>query len=234
MEWWSSGVLEIPYSSTPSVLPVIARRFHLEVGTARIYCRTMKPISLLMVIAALGTPLCSQAQDAATQERLDKLAGQIENLIEAQRVQQKHIDALAKEIESLRDQASKPTGNYASQDDLKRLADALKDVDRKRMEDAEKVSSQLAKLGKTLTATPPPPKKNSGSTTDVSTTEKPPKDEKGYPYTIQAGDTLSAIVQAYRDKNIKVSTDQILKANPGLKAESLKVGQKIWIPAPQT
>jgi LysM repeat protein len=194
----------------------------------------MKRISLLMVIAALSAPLCARAQDAATQERLDKLAGQIEDLIASQRAQQKHIEALAKEIESLREQASKPTGNYASQDDLKRLAEAVKDIDRKRIEDAEKVSTQLAKLGKTLTATPPPPKRNTPGNTEMSTTDKPPKEEKGYPYTIQAGDTLSAIVQAYRDKNIKVSTDQILKANPGLKAESLKVGQKIWIPAPQT
>jgi len=34
---------------------------------------------------------------------------------------------------------------------------------------------------------------------------------------VQKGDTLSTIVQAYRDKNIKVSKDQILKANPDLK-----------------
>jgi LysM repeat protein len=29
-----------------------------------------------------------------------------------------------------------------------------------------------------------------------------------------------------------VTTDQILKANPGLNPNSLKVGQKIFIPAP--
>jgi len=31
-----------------------------------------------------------------------------------------------------------------------------------------------------------------------------------------------------------VSTEQILKANPGLTAEKLRVGQKILIPAPQS
>ena len=50
---------------------------------------------------------------------------------------------------------------------------------------------------------------------------------------IQSGDTLSAIVQAYKEKNIKVTVAQILKANPGLKAERLIVGTKIFIPAPQ-
>ena len=49
---------------------------------------------------------------------------------------------------------------------------------------------------------------------------------------IQSGDTLDAIVQAYKEKNIKVTVAQILKANPGLKAERLRVGQKIFIPAP--
>lgn len=51
---------------------------------------------------------------------------------------------------------------------------------------------------------------------------------------MKKGDTLSTIVQAYRDNNIKVTMDQILKANPGLKPERMRVGQKIFIPAPQS
>lgn len=175
----------------------------------------------------------AQAQDAATEERLNKLAGQIEDIIATQRAQQKSMDALSREIESLREHANKPTASYATPDDLKRVADAVKEVDRKRIEDAEKVSAQLAKLGKTLSAPPPVAKKAPATTnTEAASNDKPAKDEKGFPYTIQSGDTLSIIVQAYREKNIKVSTDQILKANPGLKADKLKVGQKIWIPAP--
>jgi len=50
---------------------------------------------------------------------------------------------------------------------------------------------------------------------------------------IQSGDTLDAIVLAYREKSIKVTVAGILKANPGLKAERLIVGKKIFIPAPQ-
>jgi LysM repeat protein len=40
-------------------------------------------------------------------------------------------------------------------------------------------------------------------------------------------------VQAYKDQGIKLTEKQILSANPGLVPEKLKVGQKIWIPAPQ-
>ena len=47
-----------------------------------------------------------------------------------------------------------------------------------------------------------------------------------------AATRLLAIAKAYRAQGIKVTTDQILKANPGLDAKNMKVGQKIFIPAP--
>ena len=50
---------------------------------------------------------------------------------------------------------------------------------------------------------------------------------------IQSGDTLSVIVKAYAEKNIKVTVDQIVAANPGLNPKRLRVGQKVFIPAPQ-
>lgn len=191
----------------------------------------MKRFCLLACLAALLIPGIVRAQDAATQERLDKLSGQIEDLLAAQRAQQKQIEALAKEIENVREQAAKPTGNYASAEDLKALRESLREVDRKRVEDSEKVSKLLDKLSKTVATSAPPPRRRDPAPAEP---EKPAKDEKGYSYVVQSGDTLSVIVQAYREKNIKITTDQILKANPGLKAEKLKVGQKIWIPAPQT
>jgi LysM repeat protein len=54
--------------------------------------------------------------------------------------------------------------------------------------------------------------------------------ENGYEYKVAAGDTLSIIAKAYREQGIKVTAEQILKANPGLNPNSLKVGQKIFIP----
>jgi len=57
--------------------------------------------------------------------------------------------------------------------------------------------------------------------------------EKGFEHTVASGDTLSTIVQAYKKKGIKVTVDQILKVNPGLVPEKMKVGQKIFIPAPE-
>ncbi|HEY2081310.1 MAG TPA: LysM peptidoglycan-binding domain-containing protein [Verrucomicrobiae bacterium] len=188
----------------------------------------MKRISFLLMTALLAAPAVAPAQDAATEERLNKLSAQIDVLIEAKDAQNKKIDDLQSQIRDLQSQVSKPSGNYASADDVKQLADAVKEVDKKRQEDNEKVLNELEKLGKTLGST---------SVRRNSTVEsRPPVDVNPnaahFEYTVQAGDTLSAIVKAYRDKNIKITSSQILAANPGLKPENMKVGQKIVIPAP--
>ena len=175
-----------------------------------------------------------RAQDAATQERLDKLAGRIEDLTAAQDALRKQMNGLSKELESVREQSGKPNTSYARQEDLKGLAESIKEVDRKRIDDAEKIHSELLKLrnGLEKSLTPPKPKP-AAPPREKTVPEKPARDEKVFPYVIQSGDTLSAIVQAYKEKNIKVTAAQILNANPGLKAERLIVGTKIFIPAPQ-
>ena len=196
------------------------------------YCRRMKRISLLLVSLALFAPSMLRAEDAATEERLNKLAGRIEDLIAGQDALRKKVDGLERELANLREQMGKPTGNYAGEEDLKRVAKAVEEVDRKRLEDAEKVKSELLKLQKAVTSAPAVRPRASG-TTEEPARSKPEVSEKGYEYIIKKGDTLSTIVQAYREKNIKVTTDQILKANPSLKPEKMYIGQKIFIPAPK-
>ncbi|HTL55248.1 MAG TPA: LysM peptidoglycan-binding domain-containing protein [Candidatus Limnocylindrales bacterium] len=191
----------------------------------------MKRIAFLLAVLTLCSVAWSRAQDAATEERLNKLAGQIEDLRAGQEALHKQVETLIKEFENLREQAAKPTGNYAAQEDLKRVADAVKDVDQKRIEDAEKIRVELLNLRKGLLAAPPSKKSAPQTSTDVTPSDKP---EKGFEYVVQNGDTLSTIVKACRDKNLKVTVDQILKANPDLKPEKMRVGQKIFIPAPKS
>src|SRR5215472_14193461 len=123
----------------------------------------MKPISILLAAAALTAGPAVRAQDAATEERLNKLAGQIEDLRAGQDALGKRLEALTKDIDGLRSALDKPAGNYAGQDDLKRLAEAVKEVDRKRLEDYDKIRSELLKLGKTLSAPAQPTKKSSAA-----------------------------------------------------------------------
>ncbi len=175
------------------------------------------------------------AQDTATQQQIDELNGRIQNLQDMQAVQGKRIDALEKEISELRDKSSQPPAAApASADDLKKLADQVQEIDRKRQEDRELILKEIEKLGK-VSGSPaashkPPPTLSTPAAENPTPAATGP--QKGYDYTIQRGDTLLAIAKAYRDQGIKVTTDQILKANPGLDPKSLIVGKKIFIPSP--
>lgn len=170
----------------------------------------------------------ARAQDAAIEERLNKLSGYIEDLLAAQAEQQKRIAALSREIESLREQINRPSVGYASAEDVRKLAEKIQEIDQKRLADNEKILKELerlARLGSARAASP-----------DVKPVEPKPASgpataEKGYEYVIQSGDTLSGIVAACREKGLKVTVERILKANPGLKERSLRPGQKIFIPA---
>ncbi len=193
----------------------------------------MKRIAFLITAAAVCFTPWMRAQDAATEERLNKLTGQIEDLRSANEALRKQLESLLKEIELVREQAGKPTGNYASQEDLNRLRDAIKEVDKKRLDDGEKVRTELLNIRKAVLTQPSLPKKSAV----VPTSETPSSDkpQKGFEYVVQKGDTLSLIAKACREeKNIKVTTDQIQKANPGLKADRLVPGQKLFIPGPQS
>ncbi len=193
----------------------------------------MKRISIILSVLALCMTLAARAEDAATEERLNQLGGKIEDLIASHEAQRKRVAELAREIDSLRDQQSKPTGNFASQEDLKRLADAVKEVDRKRMDDNEKIHTDLMKLSKSLSVPLPKPiRKPVTAPSDQPPTDKSARKEDFAEYVVQSGDTLSVIIQAYREKNVKVTVEQIIKANPGLVPEKMKIGQKILIPLP--
>jgi len=192
----------------------------------------MKRIFFFLVALSLCGGRGLRAQDAATEERLSKLNGLVQDLLEDKAHQKKQIESLAKELQSLREQMAKPAGNFASEDDVRTLAKKLQEIDQKRVEDNERIVKEIEKLGKTMSG--PPAGKKPRPTPEPANNPNPPgtAPEKGFEYTIASRDTLSTIVQAYKEKGVKVTVDQILKANPGLKEKSLKVGQKIFIPAP--
>jgi outer membrane murein-binding lipoprotein Lpp len=87
---------------------------------------SMKRIAIVAVGIALLAGAAVRAQDASTEERFNKLSGQIEDLRANQESLTRKIEALAQAIEGLRGQVNKPAGNYASDEDLKRLAEAVK------------------------------------------------------------------------------------------------------------
>ena len=76
--------------------------------------------------------------------------------------------------------------------------------------------------------------KNEGTgadeTPEIGAPADPATPQTGFEYKVQAGDSLSAIIKAFRAKGVKTSLTQVLKANPGLNANTLYVGKTIFIP----
>jgi len=203
----------------------------LEFAGRRFYCRLMKRISFFLMTALLMAPVVVPAQDAAVEERLSSLSAQIDVLKEAKELQNKRIEALEKQVSDLQAQVSKPSGDYASTDELKKVADAIREVDKKRQADSENVADQLEKLRKALIGGGAG--RRTTSTSSSTDTPKTTFDATAphMEHKVESGETLSAIIKAYRDKGVKITQQQVLDANPGLKPEKMKVGQTIIIPA---
>jgi TolA-binding protein len=217
----------------------------LALTTAQTYFRSMKRIYCFSVVCLLGLAPLLRAQDSTgsaaavasreeAQENYNTLKGHVEDMLAAQADQAKQIQSLRKEIEELRLQMSKPSSDYATAEDLKQLASAVQELDKKREADKELILKEMEKLGQAVSAPighstskplPMDPVSNSGN---------PPGDQNGFYYTIQKNDSLSLIAQAYREQQgLKVTGTQIAAANPNVNPAKLHVGAKIFIPAPK-
>ena len=197
----------------------------------------MRKISLWLFIFVFTASL-ARAQDAATQQQLDQLNGKIQDLTDAQAAQGKRLDALEKEISDLSDKVNQPAAanDSASADDLKKLAEQVQELAKKQQADNDLILKEIEQLGKIGGATTshhaPAPDVSLVTTSSDNSTSNPVGPQKGYEYPIASGDTISAIARAYRAKGVKVTSDQILAANPGLNPKNLIVGKKIFIPDP--
>ncbi|MDD5139663.1 MAG: LysM peptidoglycan-binding domain-containing protein [Verrucomicrobiales bacterium] len=190
----------------------------------------MRKISFWVFLLAF-TVCAARGQDAATQEQIGKLSGQIQDMLEAQAAQAKRMAALEKEISDLRDKLNQPAVNdSASADDLKKLAAQVQEIDKKRQADNEQILKAIEKLAKAGGGSTRKPPVVSNDT--PAPAQSPGGKQKGYDYEIHPGDTLSAIAKAYHDQGVKVTTAQIIAANPGLNPNALIVGKKIFIPDP--
>ena len=186
---------------------------------------------LILFAAAAAAPVFGQ--DAATQQQIDKLSGQIQDVLAAQGKQDQVIAELRKEIAELREKVSTPAVNdSASNADLKNLAEKVQEIDKKRQTDRDLIIKQIEQLGKVAAGAPVKTKPAPKAPAADDTSAAPATPQKGYEYTVKAGDTVGLIAKAYREQGVKVTSTQILKANPGLDATKLYVGKKIFIPDP--
>ena len=161
------------------------------------------------------------------EERFKGLEADVRALQASFEAQQKRLADLVDELQRVREDLAKKPSDAVTHDELNAFEKKLREVNDKREADTKLILEKLEKLAKA-----PPPPLPLPEPTPPPETNAPAKPVKGYEYEIKPGDYLSAIVEAYRKEGIKVTLDQVLKANPGLNPQKLKVGKKIIIPDP--
>lgn len=186
-------------------------------------------------MAAIVLPV--RAQDVASlEERVKRLNGYVQDLQEANASQKKQIEELVKEVHSLREQVqNQPKTASASPDDLRELAKKIQEVDEKRKADYELIAKEIKALGKVAAGASGGRTVRPSRAAESGSGEKLPADlpKDAIEHTIASGDLLSTIAAAYsKERGVKITTDMILRANPGLKAEKLIVGKTILVPIP--
>jgi predicted RNase H-like nuclease (RuvC/YqgF family) len=187
-------------------------------------------------LRAQDTP-ATVAERQEAEERYKRMSADIEDLKTANQSYQQRLTELREEIKRLSEELARANSNkdkdLATREDLKHLADKIKEVDEKRLADGEKVSAKLDSLVKSLSApqklpySSPPP-----SSSGKPTIEPRAGTEKGFEYTIRAGDNPRVIAQALAKQGMKVTSKQIIDANPSVDWQKLQIKQKIFIPAP--
>jgi LysM repeat protein len=194
----------------------------------------MKTISFWLFAFTFAATL-ARGQDAATQQLIDQINIRIDNVMEMQTAQGKKIADLQKQVSDLSDKLNQPAvNNYASADDLRKLAEQVKELAQKQQDNNDLVLKELEKLAKggVISATShkssteaPTPANDSAANAGSS--------QNGYYYEVRKDDTLIAIAKAYSaELKAKVTVEQIEAANPGLDPKHVPVGKKIFIPNP--
>ena len=189
----------------------------------------------------------SDGGSAYYEEKIRALSSKVEELMQNQsdlvaaiKSLQRQCTRLAEELDTLRVKVNTPVpppdlSGAASVESVRQLKAAVvaleerfiateKDRDR----DNKQILDQLDKLAKMTPAAPPPTKpKVPASTPKVET---PVYSGTTYEWTVAEGETLSSIVKKVNASGGKTSVSAIQKANPTLKPNALRVGQKIIVP----
>jgi len=196
----------------------------------------MRKILFWLFILAFTAAL-ARAQDAATQQQIDQINGKIQDLIEAQAAQGKRLATLEKSINDFQDKLNQPAASSgASADDLKKLAEQVKELAEKQQHDNDLIVKELEKLargGGIPAASHKQPSGSNDNPTTPSAGGTGRDKQNGYYYPLKKDDTLSAVAKAYSaELKNKITVEQILAANPGLDPNKMPVGKKIFIPDP--
>lgn len=167
------------------------------------------------------TTMEPEAPPPATQADINYLRGELQRLIARLDATDAEIGNLHRELAAGR--AQQPA--YASaaqlqavQSQLDSLQQQIRTLDAARAQDKREIYDDIAKKVATLLKTAPTP---SGPSRPAARTGS----QTGYEHVVQPGETLSKIAAAY-----KVKMSVILEANNLTNPDSIRVGQKLFIP----
>jgi LysM repeat protein len=169
-------------------------------------------ICITVLLAGCATLFESEpttAQGETPDEKMARLDEQVAGLKMEQARLQQECDALSKSIQNM------TASNQSQLSDLQhqvQAIDAARESDRKAIID--QLSKRIADMMNGRAAS------SSGSSASSSQ-----KTQTGYEHVVKSGETLSAIATAY-----KTSVASIMKANNLKTANSIRVGQKLFIP----
>jgi septal ring factor EnvC (AmiA/AmiB activator) len=204
--------------------------------------RTTAAWLALLTVLSLIAPSPLRAQDEAAraaqiadkqeaEERQRRLAADVERLQLEQQQIQKSLSRLAEEMRALREDLIKANNAAVTRDELRALARKVEEIDQKREADKRLILEELQKLLKVAAQTPPPTPAPAPSPA-ASPRASAPVPDKGYEHVVEKNENLSMIIQAYRERGVKVTLKQVLDANPKINPNTKAVmrGQKIFIP----
>jgi len=168
----------------------------------------------------------SSLDTRALREDCRRLQSQLADLLEAHNALKSELSKFRSEVRQLRAQTATKDPAAVTRADLEGLAKSIREVDRKRIQDKDLILKEMqALLRSTPTGAKPP--------------TAPAHSEKGFDHTVEAGQTISAIIAAYntklkrQDVKKRITLKSVLDANPNLNPRTMRIGQSLFIPDPR-
>ena len=168
----------------------------------------------------------SSLDTRALREDCRRLQSQLADLLEAHNALKSELSKFRSEGRQLRAQTATKDPAAVTRADLEGVAKSIREVDRKRIQDKDLILKEMqALLRSTPTGAKPP--------------TAPPHSEKGFDHTVEAGQTISAIIAAYntqlkrQDVKKRITLKSVLDANPNLNPRTMRIGQSLFIPDPR-
>lgn len=215
-------------------------------------------IRVLCAIWLIAAPLGLQAQvNPAQREEADQERRKMLRAVDTIETLQAQNESHAQEIQALKEELAKlQTELSGYREQLSKIEQGrVKERQALIDEVTALLAAQKPKPSPTVIPTPTPSSKADGKTeskseakkdgpkTDVSkpdpsptptTNVKPasPAEKEGYEHVVEKGETLSLIARAYTAHGVKVTAEDIRKANHLDPDTPLKPGQKLFIPRP--